>query len=506
MSLAAKATSIRDALGLPRTFSGVLPIVREASELLGYTPKPGDKLPAQVDAIINIVGTPETMEVSTASLVPLSVSKWNAQKQTEKQQSKQGGERATHQERQERLSRERQEAAHRRQEKLRRAQARVARCAKFRKLPPSNLQHCRLPDEDVGLAALGSPPLGRPGPLSSFSFRCGSRWKDDPLSLGGVPSQYIHIPKVGGTSIDYFLRTVLNTPTRRTGMHKVLEFPGHPVRAQRGLAYSGHVEKGRPVGIDGMSPMYMIVLREPISQIVSAFDFRVRWDPETWMGSNYFRSEVSELHRVVEDAKDQCVQPQKMLEHVYCHNRTVAPSVIALVNRTFHFAKPQRSAEVQYDYLIPASANKTQLMSVHNGLLSCALHHLLDVDIVAVTEHLESGFVHQLQYHLRNHSRAMSITMSQSNSRGNHIKQTVGEAAFRSLSRARSIDVHLYNVAKLIAAAREQRAMDCARPVPRSRWSEHCDAHAMCTIEVDTWLAEIMTRSPPMGCPIPHRS
>jgi hypothetical protein len=110
-----------------------------------------------------------------------------------------------------------------------------------------------------------------------------------------------------------------------------------------------------------------------------------------------------------------------------------------------------------------------------------------------------------LRYHLRDPSRITQPVLDphiRRNGRpSKRSPQNLSAAAIRSIRWARDIDVHLYEVAKRVAAARESHARLCAElDHGTTEWRERCGRHAVCTIRVREWLARLLRRAPPQGC------
>lgn len=191
----------------------------------------------------------------------------------------------------------------------------------------------------------------------------------------------------------------------------------------------------------------------------------------------------------------------RTLHYLYCRKQLKA--VHALAHRAFHFTPPERSAEVEYDYLIPRTADRKLLLATPDGLLSCALAHLISVDVLGVSDNL-ADLEPQLRYHAANETRVPHILrrdMTGSNHRSpSRPTQMIRKALYTSVRRARSIDVQLYHVAKLVAAARSAQARRCLDR-GRSDWHARCGIHAMCTINVSASLATLIAKGAPLGCP-----
>lgn len=82
---------------------------------------------------------------------------------------------------------------------------------------------------------------------------------------------------------------------------KYSTFPGRESCPERGAAFTGHLTKGSPSGLDALSPLFIVVLREPFAQFVSAFDYRVQSVRPP--GTRYFRAEVAALQRAESQAR-----------------------------------------------------------------------------------------------------------------------------------------------------------------------------------------------------------
>ena len=120
---------------------------------------------------------------------------------------------------------------------------------------------------------------------------CGSRRVDRPLHRRGVPTQFVHNPKAGGTSIQDFLAQVAahrrvayfekngGGELRADPPRRVWDKAPHQTQmlqtsVPNGQVFVGHRRKGSDMpALDAQRPLFVVVLREPVSVLRSVYQY-----------------------------------------------------------------------------------------------------------------------------------------------------------------------------------------------------------------------------------------
>ena len=88
----------------------------------------------------------------------------------------------------------------------------------------------------------------------------------------GVPVQFVHIPKAGGSSVTRILTSV----ARSQGMMTHSNFKV-PVNATRGMLLTGHrpLGGGRGDRIKEQNSFYIVAIRNPLDMFVSLYHYKL---------------------------------------------------------------------------------------------------------------------------------------------------------------------------------------------------------------------------------------
>eukprot|EP00634_Sargassococcus_sp_CCMP2135_P010879 CAMPEP_0198660346 /NCGR_PEP_ID=MMETSP1467-20131203/36392_1 /TAXON_ID=1462469 /ORGANISM="unid. sp., Strain CCMP2135" /LENGTH=334 /DNA_ID=CAMNT_0044396749 /DNA_START=98 /DNA_END=1102 /DNA_ORIENTATION=+ len=191
-----------------------------------------------------------------------------------------------------------------------------------------------------------------------------------------VPVQYIHVPKAGGTTIQYslgkMLKKVLSVrPERHNGD------PAHchnlkPLEA--GKVYEGHAPIGYfSTNYYAASPIYIVCNREPLSLMASLFDFRNTFTGQT--GNTGFLELVKQTQNATKRLAAEGKDPTSFLDHLVRSGDEHIPD----------FTR----------FFVPCGC----AFSDSSNLTASAMHNVLRIDVVAVLEDFGS-LIPQLEYHL----------------------------------------------------------------------------------------------------------
>eukprot|EP00956_Cyclotella_meneghiniana_P042257 scaffold248402_cov58-Cyclotella_meneghiniana.AAC.1 len=100
----------------------------------------------------------------------------------------------------------------------------------------------------------------------------------------GRPVQFIHIPKTGGTSIQHALIGWSQNKTQGVEVFRHDgDGPNWSSHQSRGL-FLGHRGYGFTSAVKDNNPVTIVVLREPVSQVISLFDFLMNSPFESFLG------------------------------------------------------------------------------------------------------------------------------------------------------------------------------------------------------------------------------
>eukprot|EP00634_Sargassococcus_sp_CCMP2135_P014424 CAMPEP_0198659516 /NCGR_PEP_ID=MMETSP1467-20131203/32317_1 /TAXON_ID=1462469 /ORGANISM="unid. sp., Strain CCMP2135" /LENGTH=315 /DNA_ID=CAMNT_0044395871 /DNA_START=88 /DNA_END=1035 /DNA_ORIENTATION=+ len=250
------------------------------------------------------------------------------------------------------------------------------------------------------------------------------------------PVQYIHIPKAGGTTVQASLRQaisrfgrslyVTNAFSRTTGCHKDRDMA-------QGQYYAGHSSIGFfSKTFRKMSPIYIVVTREPIALMVSLYDFIATY-------ASASRADFTKLVHEYRDREDglakEGVQPDMFLD--------------TLLQRNLDFVNDFRG------FYVPCDCDHSD----PSNLTTSAMHNLLRVDVVVVLE--EFGlFVPQIEHHL---PWLRPFTVGHSHNKARRPPQQISQETLGAFMRSERYETQarLYQFAKTVARARAEYATAC---------------------------------------------
>ena len=259
----------------------------------------------------------------------------------------------------------------------------------------------------------------------------------------------------------------------------------------KGQVYIGHSPLGWCVAESPARPLYIISLREPISRLVSYYDY-VACRP---LKKNLAATrEGQHLRDAEKKMEQQGIPSTEFLEHLFLANDTLVMDMVT---------RPPRS---QMPWLLPGTCSS--LLDDPRSRLSIALTNLLRCDIVVDSDRLSDQLLPQLWYHAPQTRYLESVKHSNGRKR---LKQVLSNATVAKMLEARrsmnsidgiDADIILYDFAKRVARAREDRARACwGAKVAGGLGRNGINCSALCAINVTaTELELIRSPSPSKRC------
>jgi len=302
--------------------------------------------------------------------------------------------------------------------------------------------------------------------------RCGSRAKEGPLTREGIPTQFVHIPKCAGL-------TMQNLILANIGVNNTLRaYVAEEALAQdmvNGSYYAGH----RPLGWGSLSdvtslkrPLFMTVLREPVARLISLYDF--------------FLEQAQDDHRLAQSL----FEKEQQLVVSGGINATSTMDEMLRLNFWSLMLFARRSAE--YLWLLPDIGDDDCPDTVDS--LAVAVNNLLRVDIVAVAERFVDVGV-QIQYHAPHLDlETLNRLLAEKVNVAPRPKQVLSKASIDKLrTKVETVvfDIALYEAASTVAEARTKRATDCLES------PENCqeDDFAVCPLTLPADVSNLLNRA-----------
>ena len=269
-----------------------------------------------------------------------------------------------------------------------------------------------------------SPPPPSPPPLNekftvSFTaaatsrrgFSCASRAADRPFADDGVPTQYVHVPKAAGSSLQMLLAYYVAFP--QSILYIKGEVEDHP-RTPAGTIFVGHA----PIVNDPNSlyaakrafyarnPFFISSVREPMSRMLSLYDYRAHFNLSVCTGElddeGYYRRET-----FLKGANAQIIDFASCITTAQ-FQKDEAAAIAAGVPETGlmeHFYRKkhpyvmQMTQENQYSWFIPRDDFRRDHPTVNENSLACAMANALRVDVVVETTRYQETLLPALKYH-----------------------------------------------------------------------------------------------------------
>ena len=325
---------------------------------------------------------------------------------------------------------------------------------------------------------------GGGGEHKILEFDCASRVKDRPFRKGGAPVQYIHVPKAGGTTIQSMLKK----------MGRMLGYHSHTVngpancKAVRGSfgagqVYMGHQPLGWCVAESPARPLYIVSLREPIARMVSLYDYMATFTGKG--GRPAFQKGVQRMRDAEREMEGRGIPRTGFLEHL-------------LVGGT---PQPGVTKGNQMRWLLPGqcSSPRDGPRLESRSRLATALTNLLRCDVVVDSDQLSSQLLPQLWYHA---PQTQYLRLIKHANAAHRPKQVLSNTTITKILEARRVDeglaidgvdgdLILYDFARRVARAREDRARACWDAEGGSG-RNGIDCSALCAINVTATELELI--------------
>jgi len=285
----------------------------------------------------------------------------------------------------------------------------------------------------------------------TLEFDCAPRVRDAPFDKGGAPVQYIDTQHAGVTEVWDILKAIGKSLHDKTASHAgwVLDPPGCKAvkgSLHTGKVYTGHAPLGWCAAQSPVRPLYIISLREPVSRLVSTYDF-VATSPRS-------KSVAGHLHDAEKRLEQQGTRSTEFLEHLFLANDTEVSQMVALS---------------QVSWLLPGDCSA--LLVDPRSRLAVALKNLLRCDIVVDPDRLRDSLFAQLWYHAPQTEFLKTEFLKESKHANVPLrsKQVLSDATIEKMLQRRSssavdgtdADLILYSFAQRVARAREHRARAC---------------------------------------------
>ena len=330
--------------------------------------------------------------------------------------------------------------------------------------PPRSCLYCPFEQEEGG-----------GGEHKILEFDCASRVKDKPFRKGGAPVQYIHVPKAGGTTIQALLEAMGHT----LGCDINYKNSNGKCKAIWGSfgagVYMGHRPLGWCFAESPARPLYIVSLREPIARIVSLYDYMATFTGKG--GGRAFQDSVQHMRVAEREMEGRGIPRTGFLEHLL-----VGGQMRGLLK------------DLQMSWLLPGQCSSPR--DDPRSRLATALTNLLRCDVVVDSDQLSSQLLPQLWYHAPQTQYLRLITHANAAHRP---KQVLSNATITKILEARRVDevdgvdgdLILYDFARRVARAREDRARACWDAEGGSG-RNGVDCSALCAINVTATELELI--------------
>jgi len=281
------------------------------------------------------------------------------------------------------------------------------------------------------------------------------------------PVQYIHIPKTGGTTLQQSLKENLRRRGRTLDVDNTVDLAKRRAECREdknmhvGQYFAGHV----PIGhfsqtFRTQSPIYVVVVREPVSLLISLYDYR-----GTYQISRHtlpdFEQEVRELQ-----ARDASLARQGVPEDARLDN--LLSRGVEYMHDFKYYYYPC-TCGVDYD-------NRTAV--------EIAMHNLLRIDVVAVLEDVGT-LVPQLEFHMP-WLRPFSLLATKN--KAARPSQKLSQESLRAVMSGETYvtESRVYEFAKVVAKARADFVDQCQHQRGSHQPEGGCPAdETMVPIELD---------------------
>eukprot|EP00634_Sargassococcus_sp_CCMP2135_P013059 CAMPEP_0198645248 /NCGR_PEP_ID=MMETSP1467-20131203/1151_1 /TAXON_ID=1462469 /ORGANISM="unid. sp., Strain CCMP2135" /LENGTH=341 /DNA_ID=CAMNT_0044380737 /DNA_START=27 /DNA_END=1052 /DNA_ORIENTATION=+ len=259
------------------------------------------------------------------------------------------------------------------------------------------------------------------------------------------PVQYIHIPKAGGTTLQASMKFAIQDTGRKVHLYNSMGRTSGCHREQnmiKGQYYAGHASIGYfSYTFRQMSPIYILVTREPIALMISLYDFTATVRPETIHKAPDFERDVQAFKDREAALNAQGVPYDGMLDK--------------LLQQNIEHIKDFHAFYVPCDCDMADPQNRT----------TAALHNVLRVDVVTVLEDFAT-LVPQLDYHL---PWLKPFNLARSRNKVGRAPQKIEQDTLESLMNTELYDIQsrIYQFTRTLARARADYATQCLKgPCP----------------------------------------
>ena len=315
---------------------------------------------------------------------------------------------------------------------------------------------------------------------SDRAFSCASRAKDKPFTKVGVPSQYVHVPKAAGSSIQMLLAYYIAIP--QDIFFIVGEVQDYPVNPP-GTMFAGH----SPIvnspdskyqakrDFYARNPLFMSTIREPMSRMISLYDYRALFNMSMCEGpldEDGYYSRTGFLDIVFPGPS------KSMCEAVAQFKLDEADAIASGVSETGlmdHFYKKrhplvlQMAKETLYSWFVPRDDPERTYPSTTESALACAMSNALRTDILINSERYDETVLASLKYHAP-YLQFDVATIQEEAGRENIVQgqrtaQILSPETIAEIQRLPTFvqDTRFYLFADKVAMAREANLMACMK-------------------------------------------
>jgi len=349
------------------------------------------------------------------------------------------------------------------------------------------------PSDWVSLPPPLPPPPPSPPPLnaeftsmfteateSDRAFSCASRAKDKPFTKFGVPSQYVHVPKAAGSSIQMLLAYYIAIP--QDIFFIVGDVQDYPVNPP-GTLFAGHSPMVNSPDSKyqakrdfyARNPLFMSTIREPLARMISLYDYRALFNMTMCEG------EPNDMGFHTRAAFLDIVFPGpsiSMCEAVAQFKNDEADAIASGVAETGlmdHFYKKrhplvlQMAKETLYGWFVPRDDPERTYPSTTESALACAMSNALRTDIIINSERYDQTVLPSLKYHapyLQFDVEVIKVEALRENVvNGARESQILTPETIAEIQRLPTFvqDTRFYLFADKVAIAREANLMACMK-------------------------------------------